>query len=148
VYALALGFLAWIVLMPLDGSRFHWTHWPLAVAIAGSVLLVPAAYLMFGALAENTFASPLVRIQEERQQHVIATGVYSVVRHPMYLGAVLMFVGAPLLTRAATALGVGGLLVIVLAVRIVGEEKLLVRELRGYDEYRNRVRWRLVPFVF
>lgn len=62
--------------------------------------------------------------------------------------AVLMFVGAPLLTRAATALAVGVLLVIVLAVRIVGEEKLLVRALPGYEEYRKRVRWRLVPFMF
>ncbi len=149
VYLLGLGFVAWIVLMPLDARRFHWTpRLPLAVAIIGGVLLVPAAFFLFRALAENSFASPLVRIQQEREQRVISTGVYGVVRHPMYLGAVLMFVGAPLLVGSAWALAVALLLVVVLAVRTVGEEKLLVRELAGYEEYRRRVRWRLIPLVW
>ena len=149
VYLLAVGFIAWIVLMPLDARRLHWTpRLPLAVAIAGGALLVPAWLFLFRALADNSFASPLVRIQGEREQRVVSTGVYGVVRHPMYLGAILMFVGAPLMTGAATALAVAAALVVVLAVRIVGEERLLVEKLPGYDEYRRRVRYRLVPGVW
>jgi protein-S-isoprenylcysteine O-methyltransferase Ste14 len=79
---------------------------------------------------------------------VVSTGVYSVVRHPMYLGAMLMFVGAPLITGAASALAMGGALSLLLAVRIVDEEKLLALDLAGYDDYRRRVRYRLVPFVW
>lgn len=78
----------------------------------------------------------------------MSTGVYGIVRHPMYLGALLMFVGAPLLTGAASALVVALLLVVVLVVRIRGEEKLLAEKLPGYDEYRRRVRYRLVPGIW
>ncbi|HEX8952512.1 MAG TPA: methyltransferase [Polyangia bacterium] len=149
VYLLAIGFIAWIALMPLDAHRWRWTpRMPLAVELAGGALLVAAWLFLFRALADNTFASPLVRIQDEREQRVTSTGVYAVVRHPMYLGAVLMFVGAPLLTGAASALVVALLLVIVLVVRIRDEEKLLVDKLAGYEEYRRRVRYRLVPFVW
>lgn len=149
VYVLAFAFIAWIALMPLDARFFHWTPpLPLAVEIAGGALLVPSGWLMFRALADNTFASPLVRLQAEREQRVVSTGVYAIVRHPMYLGAVLMLVGAPLFTGAASALVVGLLVVVTLVVRIRGEEKLLVEKLPGYDEYRRRVRYRLVPGIW
>src|SRR4051812_26241100 len=149
VYVLVLGFLAWIVLMPLDGHRFHWTPpLPRAVAVAGGALLMTAWLFLFRALADNTFASPLVRIVEERQHHVVSSGVYGIVRHPMYLGAVLMFVGGALLCGAASALAVAVALVAVLAARIGAEEKLLATQLPGYDDYRRRVRYRLIPFVW
>jgi protein-S-isoprenylcysteine O-methyltransferase Ste14 len=92
--------------------------------------------------------SPLVRVQTEREHRVVSTGVYGVVRHPMYLGAILMFLGAPLLVGATSALLVGVLLSLLLAVRLVDEEKLLATELAGYDEYRRRVRHRLLPFIW
>jgi protein-S-isoprenylcysteine O-methyltransferase Ste14 len=90
----------------------------------------------------------LVRVQTERAHRVVSTGVYGVVHHPMYLGAILMFVGAPVLIGAASALIVGAALSLLLAARIVDEEKLLALELAGYDDYRRRVRYRLVPFVW
>jgi len=146
---LVVGFVLWIVLMPLDAARFRWTPpQPLIVEIAGLALLGAAWFLMFRSFADNTFASPLARIQRERDHHVVSTGVYGVVRHPMYLGAILMFVGGPLVTGAASALAVGVALSLLLAVRIIGEEALLVRELPGYDAYRQRVRYRLVPGVW
>jgi protein-S-isoprenylcysteine O-methyltransferase Ste14 len=89
-----------------------------------------------------------VRVQTERGHRVISTGVYGWVRHPMYLGATLMFVGGSLVTGAASALAAGLALSVLLAVRSLDEEALLSRELAGYDEYCRRVRYRLIPFVW
>jgi protein-S-isoprenylcysteine O-methyltransferase Ste14 len=149
VYALVVGFAAWIVLMPLDARRFGWTHLlPGELKWAGGACLLLSALLLFRSFRDNTFLSPLVRIQAERRQRVVSTGVYAVVRHPMYLGAVLMFVGAPLLIGSAVGLGVAAALTLLLAFRIVGEERILVGELDGYAEYRQKVRYRLLPFVW
>lgn len=149
LYLIIVGFVAWIVLMPLDARRFRWTPpLPLPVEVAGGVLLAASWFLFFRSFVDNTFLSPLVRVQTERQHHVVSTGVYGWVRHPMYLGAILMFVGGPLLTGALSALGVGVALSLLLAVRAVREEKLLMQELSGYDDYRRRVRYRLLPFVW
>jgi protein-S-isoprenylcysteine O-methyltransferase Ste14 len=149
VFALVGGFIAWIALMPLDARRFHWLPpVPLPLSLLGAVFLAASWVFLFRSFTDNPFLSPLVRIQSERDHHVVTTGVYGVVRHPMYLGAVLMFVGAPLLTRSAAALIAGAALSVLLAVRSVNEEALLVVDLPGYDEYRRRVRFRLVPFVW
>jgi protein-S-isoprenylcysteine O-methyltransferase Ste14 len=146
VYGLVFGFIAWIALPPLDARRFGWTpRLPSWVEGAGGVLLLGAAFFLFRSFTDNTFLSPLVRIQTERRQQVVSTGVYSLVRHPMYLGASLMFVGGPLLLGSAWGLLPGLGLVLLLMVRIVGEEKLLTRDLEGYEAYRAKVRYRLVP---
>jgi protein-S-isoprenylcysteine O-methyltransferase Ste14 len=92
--------------------------------------------------------SPLVRIQSERRQRVVSTGVYGFVRHPMYLGAALMFFGGPLLLGSAWGLLVGLGLVLLLMRRILLEEKLLARELEGYEAYRGKVRYRLLPRIW
>ena len=103
---------------------------------------------MFRALTDNTFASQLVRIQTERHQRVIDTGVYGFVRHPMYLGGDLMFVGGALLRGSISGLLVGLGFVLLLVLRIFGEERLLARDLDGYLAYRGKVRYRLVPHVW
>jgi protein-S-isoprenylcysteine O-methyltransferase Ste14 len=149
VYLLVLGFIGWIVLMPLDARRFCWTpRVPLAVELVGGICLIASWLFLFRSFTDNTFLSPLVRIQTEREHRVVSTGVYGVVRHPMYLGAILMFVGAPLLVGAATALGLGVGIGLLVALRIVDEEKLLMVDLPGYSEYRERVRYRLVPLLW
>jgi len=149
VYVLTVGFIIWIALMPLDARRFHWTpRLPLAVELVGDALLGLSWVLLFRSFADNTFGSALVRVQTERGHRVVSTGVYGWVRHPMYLGATLMFVGGPLVTGAISALVVGLALAVLLAVRSLDEEALLARELPGYAEYRRRVRYRLVPFVW
>lgn len=79
---------------------------------------------------------------------MVSTGVYGIVRHPMYLGGMLMAVGGSLLTGSLAALAVAVAMSLLLGVRAVEEEKLLVRELSGYDEYRRRVRYRLIPYVW
>ena len=79
---------------------------------------------------------------------MVSTGVYGVVRRPMYLGGMLMAVGGSLLTGSLAALAVAVAMSLLLGVRAVEEDKLLVRELSGYDEYRRRVRYRLIPYVW
>jgi protein-S-isoprenylcysteine O-methyltransferase Ste14 len=105
-------------------------------------------FFFYRAYVDNTFASPLVRIQADRKQHVISTGVYSIVRHPMYLAGILMFIGAPLLLGSLYGMLIGVLLGLLLVVRISGEEKMLTNELEGYADYKMKVRYRLVPFVW
>jgi protein-S-isoprenylcysteine O-methyltransferase Ste14 len=149
VRLLFLGFIAWILLMPLDARRFRWTpQLPLALEISGGALLVLSWFFLFRSFTDNTFLSPLVRIQTEREHRVVSTGVYGIVRHPMYLGAILMFLGGPLLVGAASPLAVGMALSLLLAIRSVDEEKLLTAELPGYREYCRRVRHRLLPLAW
>ena len=97
---------------------------------------------------DNTFLSPLVRAQTERKHRVITSGVYAFVRHPMYLGAVLMFFGGALLMASAYGTLVGIVITLMLAGRIVGEEHLMLQELEGYAEYKRKVKYRLVPFIW
>jgi protein-S-isoprenylcysteine O-methyltransferase Ste14 len=149
VYAVVVGFAAWIVVMPLDARRFGWTpSFPVGLKVVGGAFLLASAFLLFRSFHDNTFLSPLVRIQTERKQRVISTGVYGFVRHPMYLGAVLMFLGAPLLLGSAIGLVVAAAMTLLVAFRIVGEERVLAGELEGYVEYRQKVRYRLVPFAW
>jgi protein-S-isoprenylcysteine O-methyltransferase Ste14 len=149
VRLLFLGFIAWMMLMPLDARHFRWTaQLPLTIEISGGVLLALSWFFLFRSFTDNTFLSPLVRIQTEREHRVVSTGVYGIVRHPMYLGAILMFLGGPLLVGAASAFAVGMVLSLLLAVRSVDEERLLTADLPGYDEYRGRVRHRLLPLVW
>jgi protein-S-isoprenylcysteine O-methyltransferase Ste14 len=149
VYGLVLGFTSWVVMMPLDARRFGWTrHFAPWTEAAGGALLLASSFLLFRAFYDNTFLSPLVRIQSERRQRVVSTGVYGFVRHPMYLGAVFMFTGTPLLLGSAVGLAIGGAMTLLLAARIIGEERMLADELDGYAEYRRQVRYRLLPFIW
>jgi protein-S-isoprenylcysteine O-methyltransferase Ste14 len=149
VWGLAVGWLAWIAIMPLDARRFGWSAgFPLWLQVVGGLLLVPAFVLFYRAFTDNPYLSALVRVQSERRQHVVSTGVYGFVRHPMYLGAILMFLGAPALMGSKYGLLIGLVLSLLLAGRSLGEEKLLVDELEGYEEYRKKVRYRLIPFVW
>ena len=141
--------LVWFVIMPLDAERFRWSpSFPLWLRILGGIALGPAFYLIYAATAENTFLSTMVRIQRERNQRVISTGVYSLVRHPLYLGALLMLLGAPFLLGSLSGLAVGLIGALILVGRIIGEEQMLTNELEGYRDYRKRVPYRLIPLVW
>ncbi|MFZ1131717.1 MAG: isoprenylcysteine carboxylmethyltransferase family protein [Terriglobales bacterium] len=143
-----IGFLGWIVVSPLD-VRFGWLpRLPVWSEVCGGIALMAGSFFTFRAITDNTYLSPLVRIQTERGQHVIDTGVYGLVRHPMYFGASLWLIGGALLLGSVSgllvALGIVGLFI----VRIFGEEELLARDLEGYKEYLQKVRYRLVPHVW
>ena len=146
IYLIAM---LWLVIMPLDAQRFGWSP-ALSVwlKVLGGVALIPALYLIFRATADNTFLSTQVRIQTDRKQHVISTGVYGFVRHPLYLGCVLLMFGAPLLLGSIIGLIISVIAAVVLVGRIIGEEKMLVNELEGYDDYKKKVTYRLIPLIW
>jgi len=149
VYGLLTGFIAWIVIMPLDAKRYGWTtDFPLWIKIMGGIELIISFIFSYRSYVDNTFASALVRIQKERKQQVVSTGVYGMVRHPMYLGGLLLFLGTPMLLASLYGLIIGIVNVIILAVRIIGEEKMLVNELEGYADYTRKVKYRLIPFIW
>jgi protein-S-isoprenylcysteine O-methyltransferase Ste14 len=104
--------------------------------------------VFFATFRENSFLSPMVRIQKERGQTVISSGPYRVVRHPMYAGFLLFVVGTALLLGSWLGLLAGVILAVAVARRAVLEERMLRAELDGYDAYAARVRFRLVPGVW
>lgn len=146
---LITAFCGETVLIPLDVFRWRLLWEPGAlVSAVGLVLFVAGWGIMTLALRENAFAAPVVRLQAERHQTVVDTGVYGVVRHPMYAGAIPLLVGMPLWlgSYAATALASVPIGILVLRIRI--EEQFLRRELEGYAAYMARVRYRLIPFLW
>lgn len=143
------GYLAAIVFVPLDVFAWHvLPPPPLAVAAAGLLLFLAGWFLLTWAMHVNAFAAPIVKHQAERHQHVVDTGPYAIVRHPMYAGAVPLMLGLPLWLGSTAGALVAFLPILVLGARIAIEERFLRRELHGYDAYTRRVRWRLVPGVW
>jgi protein-S-isoprenylcysteine O-methyltransferase Ste14 len=138
---------AWLALMGLD-RRYHWSHVPLYAQIIGFLLLILGCYLVGLTFKANSFAAPVVKIQKEREHRVITGGPYAYVRHPMYAGALLINIGAPLLLGSWWGLVVGALFTVLIGVRAVLEERMLRAELAGYVDYANRVRYRLVPYLW
>jgi len=151
-YLLALLFVLstlWLIGMPLDAQMFSWSpRFPLLLKIIGSILLIPAFYLLIRATIDNPYLSTVVRIQSDRQQKVISTGVYCIIRHPQYLGIMMLIIGGPCLLGSVIGLTAGMCIVVILILRINGEEKTLVDELEGYGDYRKKVKYRLVPFIW
>ncbi|TIU21041.1 MAG: isoprenylcysteine carboxylmethyltransferase family protein, partial [Mesorhizobium sp.] len=111
------------------------------------VLLV-GIWICYLTMLENSFAAPVVKIQDERGQRVITTGPYSYVRHPMYAGAILYFAGTALLLGSWWGLASVLVFIVLLAIRTFIEEKALRAGLRGYDDYAAAVRYRLIPLVW
>jgi protein-S-isoprenylcysteine O-methyltransferase Ste14 len=149
VLLLIATFVGVIVFIPLDVFRLHLLGKPGPfVSSVGLVLFVAGWWIMALALKENAFAAPVVKHQAERHQTVIDTGVYGLVRHPMYAGAVLLLVGMPLWLESYAATLLASVPIGTLAVRILVEEQFLRRELQGYDAYTQRVRYRLIPFLW
>jgi protein-S-isoprenylcysteine O-methyltransferase Ste14 len=149
VYGLFIGFISWIIIMPLDAKRFGWSpSFPIYLKVLGVTGLLLSCVFFYRSYADNTFLSPLVRIQKERKQQVISTGVYGFVRHPMYLGGILMFIGTPLLLGSVFGVALGLILIFLLAFRVLGEEKMMLEELDGYEDYKRKVRYRFIPFIW
>jgi protein-S-isoprenylcysteine O-methyltransferase Ste14 len=148
VAAIGVLFLAWLPLIGLDAERFRWSHVPIWLQGLGALCVVACLYVSYRTFRVNAFGAPVVRIQAERGHRVISTGPYARVRHPMYSGALLFFVGTPLLLGSWWGLAAAPVLTAVLALRAVLEERTLTAGLEGYADYMRRVRYRLVPGVW
>lgn len=146
--AILVCFLGWFVFMALDARRFGWSHTPPWAQALGAALLVAAFWGWFLVLRANSFAATTVRLQAEREQSVVSTGPYAVVRHPMYAFTLLFMVGAPLLLGSLWGLAGLVLFIPLLAARTLGEEALLRRGLPGYADYARRVKFRLAPGIW
>ncbi len=145
---IVVGWNAWLVLMALDAQRWHTSQMPVWLEAAGALLILAGFAATVPVFRANSFAAPVVRVQEERGQYVIDTGPYAVVRHPMYAAALLYLAGVPLLLGSWYGLIGTALIALGVAWRASKEENLLKRDLAGYSAYMTRVRWRLVPYIW
>ncbi|HZB91241.1 MAG TPA: isoprenylcysteine carboxylmethyltransferase family protein [Stellaceae bacterium] len=139
------GMMALLVIPGLD-HRWSWSHVPTAIAVFGDFLIIASGYLVFFVFRENSFASGTVEIAKD--QRVISTGPYSIVRHPMYTGVVFWLIGTPLALGSYWGLPAIVVMMPVLAWRLLNEERFLAKHLPGYVEYQKTVRYRLIPFVW
>lgn len=140
-----LMFLCGFVMAGLD-FRFGWTHLPIWISRVFAVVFL-AAYLIYAqVLRENTYLSRTIKVQEG--QTVIDTGLYGIVRHPMYMSTLLLFLSMPLVLGSLLSFVIFLAYPFIIASRIRHEEAVLEKELSGYTAYKQKVRWRLIPFVW
>lgn len=147
VPVLSVALVVWFILMGID-HRLYGSDFPIALQALGLVMLLVSTVFIMWVMHENSFAAPLVKIQSERGHHVISSGPYAWVRHPMYTGAVVFFIGIPLLLGSAWGLIMSPLLALLFAIRITIEERTLREGLPGYSDYTSQVRYRLLPGVW
>jgi protein-S-isoprenylcysteine O-methyltransferase Ste14 len=141
----SVGFISILVVPALD-HRFGWSDVPPAVVIAGNVLVVMGYLLIVRVFRENTFTAATVQVAEN--QRVISTGPYAIVRHPMYAGGAMYLFGTPLALGSYWGFVPFAAMLPFLIWRLLDEERLLAKDLPGYTEYQQRVRYRLIPFVW
>ncbi len=133
-------------ILPGLGFRFGWYVLPKTAVIIGAVIFLVSYVLYAQVMRENAYLSRTVKVEEN--QKVVDTGLYSVVRHPMYFATLLMFLSMPVVLGSVYSFAVFLAYSFLIAARIKSEEKLLENELAGYAEYKRKVRYRLIPFVW
>ena len=143
-----LGLAAFALELILAGLdfRFDWYAASTRVVVVGDIAVIAGYVVLFLSLRENPWAARNIAI--EPGQTVVSTGLYAVVRHPMYLGVMLIYGSAPLALGSYWALLPALFLLSLVIARTVNEEQVLLRDLAGYREYMDRVRWRLVPWIW
>lgn len=143
-----LGMVCYVFVFFVPGfdRRFGWSHVPVAVVAAADVVVLFGYGLFAAVLRENSYASRVVEVQTG--QRVVTTGPYAIVRHPMYLGVLIMFLATPVALGSWWAVIPALPLVAVLVARIRNEEQLLAAGLKGYQEYTHLTRYRLIPGVW
>jgi len=138
-------FLAGFIVAGL-GYRFDWYILPSKITVVAAIFFLIAYLLYAEVLRENTYLSRTIEVQEG--QKVISTGLYGIVRHPMYSATLLLFLSMPLVLGSLYSFVIFLTYPFIIAKRIQGEEKFLVKELPGYEEYMQKVKYRLFPFIW
>ncbi|MGD0540373.1 MAG: isoprenylcysteine carboxylmethyltransferase family protein [Tepidisphaeraceae bacterium] len=147
--AFLAAYYALLVFIPLDVFRFHLlARPPWIVSSLGLVIYLVGWLIVYLSLRTNPFAAPVVKLQAERGHRVIDVGVYGIVRHPMYAGGILVFVGLPLWLESYAAALLECVPLGFLALRCLFEEKFLRQNLSGYADYMRRVRYRMIPYLW
>jgi protein-S-isoprenylcysteine O-methyltransferase Ste14 len=141
----SLGFIALLAVPALD-RRFQWSVTPVWLAVGGDILTAVGFYLIFRVYRVNTFTAATIQVTPD--QHVVSTGPYAIVRHPMYASASLYVIGTPLALGSYWGLLAAGAMLPFLIWRLLDEERLLARSLSGYTEYQKKVPYRLVPRIW
>ncbi len=143
-----LGYAVFLIgfLIPGLDQRFGWSHVPPEVSIAADAVVFVSYLAIFMVFRENSYASRTIAV--EKGQKVISSGPYSVVRHPMYVASLVLYIATPIALGSYIAVPPFLLLIPIIVQRLLGEEELLRRELPGYKEYCEKVRFRLVPYIW
>jgi protein-S-isoprenylcysteine O-methyltransferase Ste14 len=146
IVAISLTLFPVLLIISALDYRFGWSRVPAAIAVVANLLII-ASFVVFAAvLRENTFAASTIRV--ERGQRVISTGPYAHVRHPMYAAGLILIFAMPLALGSLWGLLVAAITLPVMVARTLDEERALSAELAGYDDYRRRVPYRLIPLVW
>ena len=140
-----LMFIVGFVVAGLD-YRFGWSQMPIWVTVAASVLFLTGYGLYAEVLRENAYLSRTIKVEEGQQ--VVDTGLYGIVRHPMYMATLLLFLSMPLVLGSWWSLIAFAFYPAIIVTRLKDEEELLTKELPGYAEYKQKVKYRLIPFVW
>jgi protein-S-isoprenylcysteine O-methyltransferase Ste14 len=140
-----MAFIA-VILLPAVDHRFAWSKVPLYVTAIGNILVALGLLIVFLVFRENTFTSGIIEVGAE--QVTITTGPYALVRHPMYIGALIMLLGVPLALGSWWGLLTLIPMTLVIVLRLLDEENILGKKLPGCLEYKDKVRWRLLPFIW
>ena len=144
----ALSGLLFIVSFIVAGLnyRYHWHTLPTILPYIASIIFLIGYAMYAEVMRENAWLSRTIEVQEN--QSVVSTGLYGIVRHPMYTATILMYLAMPLVLDSLVAFGIMLLYIPIIIRRINDEEQLLNAELKGYTEYCTQVRWRLMPFIY
>ncbi|MDD9895477.1 MAG: isoprenylcysteine carboxylmethyltransferase family protein [Gammaproteobacteria bacterium] len=142
---MGLAIIAVYLLSGFD-RRFEWSATPLWIQVIGFLLVVGGYLFATLVMKQNSFAARTVRVEESQQ--LVDTGLYGVVRHPMYTGVVAMYAGTPIALGSWYGLAPLLIFIICLQVRMQNEEQVLTNELEGYSDYKQRVHWRLIPGIW
>jgi protein-S-isoprenylcysteine O-methyltransferase Ste14 len=146
IISLSIVVLLAAFILPGFDHRWGWSHVPAAVVIIADLLIFLGYFIYARVLYENSYASRVVEV--EKDQKVISSGPYAVIRHPMYAGIILTYLFSPLALGSWWAVLPALCIFIVLYLRIINEEKTLARELPGYTEYMQKVKYRLIPGIW
>ena len=137
-----------LIVSALDGGRYLWSAVPLGVQMIGWVLLVVAGVMVWHVMMTNAYLSSWARIQDDRGQVVVQEGIYLRIRHPMYLGIIVGFLGIPLVLSSWWAMIPSVVIVGLFVYRTYLEDLMLIDGLAGYAEYTEKVRYRLLPGIW